>query len=68
MDRTFRLDRIYFRYIRGTHLDGKVSLETLADRLESMGLIRILRDRQRYIELEYIPRSKVIEALKGDTI
>lgn len=56
--RTFRLDRLYFRYIKGTYLEHSHTVESFAEALESMGFIRIDRDRNRYAELDSLARFR----------
>ena len=67
--RTYRLDRLYFRYIRGTSLDGKWNLEQFSKYLESLGLITIVSGR--YSETEkfskFSDRKSLIKLLRENS-
>lgn len=59
--RTFKLARLYHKYLSNTKLGDSFSVESLADRLEALGFIVRLQDR--YSETELFKPYKAREAL-----
>lgn len=51
-DRSFPLNRLFFKYIHGTELKGKITVEQLSALLEHRGFIKISDDGERYQELK----------------
>ena len=50
--RTFKIERLYFRYIINTELKTRgITAKKLADILQDLGLILIIENGDRYVEL-----------------
>lgn len=68
--RTFRLDRLFFRYLSGTFLGKIHSVDSLATLLESMGYVRVDWQSRRYAELrklqEFKTRDRFLEHLSKE--
>lgn len=63
--RTFRVDRLYFRYLQGSTLEKQFTTKSLASWLEDVGLIRLSEERDRYAELPKFEKYKTREALQA---
>lgn len=64
--RTFKIDRLFFRYIKDSYLEGKISTNELANKLEQLGLIQRLDNDRRYSEIGEVTRAKVLEKMQGE--
>lgn len=66
MNRTFRIDRLFWRYLKDTPFEF-LDLQSLATFLEKQSLIRIL-ENERYEQIKNISREKLLLLLKNEVI
>jgi hypothetical protein len=48
---SYRIERLYYRYIKGSVVDGKWTAKDMAETLEALGCIKLIEEGQRYVEL-----------------
>ncbi len=51
-EKRFPINKLWFKFIKGSTLETKYSVETLAETLEALGFIEVSADRERYAETE----------------
>ncbi len=68
MNRTYKLNHVYYRYIKG--LDGEPDLDLTVDQalevLVSRGLARVIENGERYEEIENVTRDRFIKLITGE--
>lgn len=65
-NRTFRLDRLFWRYLKDTQFEF-LDLQSLALFLEKQSFIRIL-ENERYEQIKNISRENLLKLLKNEVI
>jgi hypothetical protein len=56
--RSFDLSRIYFKYIKHTRIEGKITTEELTDLMRNSDFILLDEKKQRYSELPKLTSIK----------